>query len=142
MEPAIWAKAHGAAVHFPIALALGSGALDAAGFALGERPPARELHAAGYWMILAGAVGSVPAVVSGLLMTKGSVLGHGALRLHHLFVWPAFTLLVGLAVWRVCTGPRAPRRIFAGYLLVAGITAGLMSAAGYWGGEMVLAALK
>ena len=138
MEPAIWAKAHGAAVHFPIALALGSGAFDAAGFVFGERPRARELHVAGYWMIVIGALGSVPAVVSGLLMTKGSLLGHGALRLHHLFVWPAFGLIVGLAVWRICTGPQAARRTLACYLAVTAGMAGLMAAAGYWGGEMML----
>ena len=139
MNPAIWAQAHGATVHFPIALALGSGALDTAGFALGDRPFAREFHAAGYWTVMAGALASVPAVISGLLMTKGSLLGHGALRMHHLFVWPAFALLVAVATWRVCTGQRAPRRMFAGYLIAVGIMAGLMSAAGYWGGEMMIA---
>ncbi len=139
MDPAIWAKAHGATVHFPLALALCSGVLDAAAFVLGERPLARDLHAAGYWMIVVGALGSVPAVMSGLLMTKGSLLGHGALRMHHLFVWPAFALLVAMAVWRACTGKRATRRMFAGYLVVAGIVAGLLSAAGYWGGEMMMA---
>lgn len=140
MDPAIWAQAHGATVHFPLALALGSGALDAAAFALGARPFSRDLHAAGYWMMVVGALGSVPAVVSGLLMTKGSLLGHGALRLHHLFVWPAFALLVALATWRVCTGQqRATRRMFAAYLVVVGLAAGLISAAGYWGGEMMIA---
>jgi uncharacterized membrane protein len=138
MDPIIWAKAHGASVHFPIALALGSGVLDAAAVALGERPLARELHVAGYWMIVAGAMGSLPAVISGLLMTKGGLLGHGALRLHHLFVWPAFALLVALAVWRVCTGQGATRRMFACYLVVAGIMAALMAGAGYWGGELVI----
>jgi uncharacterized membrane protein len=139
MNPTIWAKAHGATVHFPLALALGSGALDAAAFAFGTRSFSRDLHAAGYWMMVVGALGSVPAVVSGLLMTKGSLLGHGALRLHHLFVWPAFALLVALATWRVCTGQRASRSMFAAYLVVVGLAAGLVSAAGYWGGEMMIA---
>lgn len=139
MDPTVWAKAHGATVHFPLALALASGALDGAAFALGARPLARDLHAAGYWMMVLGALGSVPAVLSGLIMTKGTLLGHGALRLHHLFVWPAFGLLVALAVWRIATGTRAPRRMFAGYLVVVGLAAGLMSAAGYWGGEMMIA---
>jgi hypothetical protein len=139
MDPTIWAKAHGATVHFPLALALGSGAIDAAALALGARPVARDLHVAGYWMMVGGALGSVPAVASGLLMTKGSLLGHGALRLHHLFVWPAFALLVALAIWRVGTGPVAPRRTFAVYLAVVAVAAGLVSAAGYWGGEMMIA---
>jgi uncharacterized membrane protein len=138
MDATIWAKAHGAAVHFPIALALGSCALDAGAFALGERPLARDLHTAGHWMIGAGALGSLPAVISGLVMERGSMLGHGALRLHHLFVWPAFALIVGLAAWRMCTGRRATRPMFAAYLVVAALMAGLMSAAGYWGGEMMI----
>jgi uncharacterized membrane protein len=139
MDAPLWAKVHGAATHFPLALTLGSSALDAAGFVLASRPITRDLHAAGYWMIIFGGLGSVPAVLSGLLMTKGSLLGHGALRLHHLFVWPAFALLIGLATWRMLAGRQANRRQFAIYLLVVGFTAGLMTAAGYWGGEMMIA---
>lgn len=139
MEPVIWAKVHGATVHFPLAFVLCSSVLDASAFALGARPVARDLHAAGYWMMVCGAFGSIPAIVSGLLMTKGSLLGHGALRMHHLFAWPAFALLVGLAVWRIYTGRSATRPMFASYLVVAVVTAGLISAAGYWGGEMAIA---
>ena len=139
MDPTIWAKAHGATTHFPLALVLCSGALDAAGFALAGRPAVRDLHAAGYWTMLLGALGSVPAIFSGLLMTKGSVLGHGALRLHHLFVWPAFALIIALATWRALVGRRATRGMLAGYLGVVGVAAGLMLAAGYWGGEMMIA---
>src|SRR4051812_38108426 len=117
MDPVIWPKVHGAAVHFPLALALGSGMFDAAAFALGSRPVARDLQSAGFWMIVLGALGSIPAVVSGLFLTKGGLLGHGALRMHHLFVWPAFALLIGLAAWRVWTRPRAGGGMSAAYLL-------------------------
>ena len=139
MEPAIWAKVHGATVHFPLALALCSSVFDSAAFALGTRPFSRDLHTTGYWMMVVGALGSVPAVISGLFMTKGNLLGHGALRMHHLFVWPAFALLVGLAVWRVRTGQHATQRMFACYLILTGIAGALMGAAGYWGGEMMIA---
>jgi hypothetical protein len=139
MDSALWAKAHGATTHFPLALALCSGAIDGLGFALAGRPIVRDLHATGYWTMLGGAVGSVPAVFSGLLMTKGTVLGHGALRLHHLFVWPAFALILALATWRVLVGRRATRGLFAVYLGGVGVAAGLMLAAGYWGGEMMIA---
>jgi uncharacterized membrane protein len=141
MDPSIWAKAHGATVHFPLALSLGSGVLDATAFALGARPRARDLHVAGYWTIIGGTVGSLPAVASGLLMTKGSLLGHGALRMHHLFVWPAFTLLVALATWRLCVGPQPKRRLLAVYLVGISLMVGLMSAAGYWGGELMIGPL-
>src|SRR5258708_20639174 len=108
MDHTIWAKAHGATTYFPLALALCSGALDAMGFALAGRPIVRDLHAGGYWTMIGGALGSVPAVFFGLLMTKGSVLGHGALRIHHLFVWPPFALIVALAAWRVLVWRPAP----------------------------------
>src|ERR1700710_802246 len=97
MSSGFWADGHGAVTHFPIALALCSGIFDAAGLSSGDRPLGRGLNITGYWTIVAAAVFSLPAVFSGLLITKGSLLGHGALRLHHLFVWPAFGLLLALA---------------------------------------------
>jgi hypothetical protein len=139
MDSNLWAKAHGATTHFPLALALCSAACDAASVALERRPISSGLRAAGYWTMILGALGTVPAVLSGLLMTKGTVLGHDALRLHHLFVWPAFALLIALGMWRALQGQSAtPRRVFAGYLVLASVAAGLMTTAAYWGGEMML----
>jgi uncharacterized membrane protein len=139
MEPAFWSHAHGATTHFPIALVLCSGGADLAGFALAGRPVVRDLHAVGFWTILGGAAGAVPTVISGLVMTKGSLLGHGALRMHHLFVWPAFALITGLATWRLIVGRRATRPTFAAYLGCVGVAGLLIAAAGYWGGEVVTA---
>ena len=139
MDATFWAKMHGASTHFPIALVLVSVGLDGAGFATAGRPVARELQAVGYWTMLLGAIGSIGAVASGLLMTKGSVLGHDTLRMHHLFVWPAFGLVVALATWRAFVGRRLTQPMLAGYLVTAVMLAGLMSAAGYYGGEMAIA---
>jgi uncharacterized membrane protein len=138
MDHEIWAKMHGGAVHFPIALILSSGAMDASGFCFPGLAVRFRLHAAGYWTMLLGAVGTVPAVLSGLLMTRGVMLGHDALRLHHLFAWPAFALIIGAATWRVCGNDAPERRITAGYLGAVGVAAVLVLAAGYWGGEMLL----
>jgi uncharacterized membrane protein len=139
MQTLLWAQIHGATTHFPVALVLVSGALDAAAFGLVDRPLAHELETAGYWTMIGGALGSVPAVISGLLMTKGSVLGHGMLRWHHLFGWPAFGLLVALATWRVVVGQRATRRMAGGYLVGVGLAGALVTATGYWGGELMMA---
>lgn len=139
MQPGIWAEAHGAIVHFPIAFSLCSLVFDVAAFALRSRPVSHDLHAVGYWTLLTGALGSIGAVISGLFMTRGGLLGHGALRLHHLFVWPAFSLLVGLATWRLITGQRMTQRAFIGYMGTIALTATLMSIAGYWGGAMMTA---
>ena len=98
----------------------------------------QSLRSAGYYAVVLGALGTFPAVLSGLVMARGEPLGHDALLWHHLFVWPAFAGLVGLAVWRVLMNDKASRRSFAFYLAVLFITAGLMAGAGYWGGEMVL----
>lgn len=138
MDQEFWAKMHGAAVHFPIALVLCSGALDTAGCLLPGPESRRNLHAAGYWTMLLGAAGTVPAVVSGLFISRGVMLGHDTLRLHHLFVWPAFALIVGLATWRTLGSGGSSRRAPLGYLAVVALASALVMAAGYWGGEMLL----
>ena len=138
MSTELWAKLHGATVHFPIALILCSAALDTSGFLAPGLAIRRGLHAAGAWTAILGALGTVPAVVSGLVMSKGVLLGHDALRLHHLFVWPAFALIVGLGAWRVQAGDFTTRRAPAGYMAVMGLAAALIMGAGYWGGEMML----
>ena len=139
MSTGFWSDAHGAATHFPIALALISGAFDIGALLIGEKPVGRGLNMAGYWTIVSAAVLSLPAVLSGLLITKGSLLGHGALRLHHLFVWPAFALLIGLATWRVFIGVSGERKCSWAYLSAVVVLIGLISAAGYWGGRMMTA---
>src|SRR5580698_2172799 len=134
MDATIWAKMHGATVHFPIALVLCSWALDGSGLLLSGLGIRRGLHAAGYWTLILGAAGTVPAVVSGLVMTRGVMLGHDALRLHHLFAWPAFAVIVGTATWRVLADDLAGRKTALAYLAAVGLGAMLVLAAGYWGG--------
>jgi uncharacterized membrane protein len=140
MDAALWAKVHGAMTHFPIALTTCSFALDCAGLCLGQRTGGRGLHVAGAWTMILGALGSTVTVASGLALTRGDVIGHGALRFHHLFVWPAFGLIVALATWRLCIRSRATRRMMAGYLAAAAVATALILAAGFWGGELLLAA--
>jgi len=134
-----WAKIHGAATHLPLALAGCSWLFDAAGFALARRSTGPQLNVVGYWTMLLAGLGTFPAVASGLLLTKGEVLGRDLVLFHHLFVWPAFALLVGLATWRAIVGATAAPRVFGYYLAVGFIAAVLVAGAGYWGGEMLLA---
>ena len=139
IDPAIWPKLHGASTHFPMALAMAAALFDGLGYVWPKSSPRKvQLQGAGYFTIILGALGTFPAVLSGLFMTKGKVLGHDALLFHHLFVWPAFAGLVGLGVWRAMVNDRASSRSFAAYLVVLFITAGLMAGAGYWGGELIL----
>ena len=138
MDNPIWARLHGGSTHFPIALLLSSLLFDFLGFFLRREPLSRDLHVAGFYALLLGTLGSFAAVLSGLMLTHWETLGKGGLRTHHLFLWPAFALLVGLAVWRLVVREHAGRSAFGAYLVVAVVAAGLMAAAGYWGGEMLL----
>ena len=139
IDPTLWPKLHGASVHFPIALAMTAALFDGLGVVWPKPSPRKaQFHAAGYFTIILAALGTFPAVLSGLFMTKGVIWGHDALLFHHLFVWPAFAGLVGLGVWRALVGDKASPRSFAVYLTVQFLTAGLMAGAGYWGGELLL----
>lgn len=138
LDPTLWAKLHGASVHFPIALAVAAALCEAAGGAWPASSPTKgHLRAAGKFAVVLGALGAFPAVASGLFLTRGETLGHDLVRLHHLFVWPAFAGLVGLGAWRVAMG-EGPSRGFFPYLLALFAVVALMGAAGYWGGELLL----
>jgi uncharacterized membrane protein len=139
IDPDLWAKLHGASTHFPLAMAMAAALFDGLGSAWPDSSPLKgRLRSAGYATIILGALGVFPAVLSGLVLTKGETMGHDALLFHHLFVWPACAGIVGLSVWRLNVEEKFCTRGFAWYLVVLFITAGLMAGAGYWGGEMIL----
>jgi len=139
IDPALWPKLHGASTHFPMGLTMAAALFEvAAVFMPVESPHRRNLRAAGYYTIILGALGTFPAVLSGLFMTHGETLGHDALLFHHLFVWPAFAGIVALGTWRGLVGEKASPGASRVYLVALLLISGLMSGAGYWGGELVL----
>lgn len=133
----LWANLHGGSTHFPIALMIASFLFDAAGYFVRE-PHKRDLHVAGFYALLLGALATFVATVSGLAISAWQFFGQGTLGTHHDFVWPAFGLMIALAVWRLVVRETSSRPAFAAYLACAAVTAGVMAAAGYWGGEMLL----
>jgi uncharacterized membrane protein len=138
MNNTFWARMHGGATHFPFALLLLSVLFDHAGFWWRNEPRRRELCAVGFYSLLLAAAAAPFAVLSGLALSKGILLGSGALRFHHLFIWPAFGLLIGLAVWRLAARERVSHRASGCYLVLATLAAAAMMGAGYWGGEMII----
>lgn len=134
-----WEKLHGFSTHFPLALVFTSAVLDFLGFvwsSTSERK--RDFQAAGFYTIIVALLGSIPAIVSGLLITRGILLaGSGALFWHHVFVLPGFALLVGLATWRFIVGREPSRGWMALYLILLVATSGLMMAGGFWGAELL-----
>jgi len=88
--------------------------------------------------LLIAAAAAPVAVLSGIALSKGILLGTGMLALHHYFIWPAFGFLIGLAVWRLVMRGRESRRALGYYLALASLTLVAMMSAGYWGGEMII----
>jgi len=129
---------HGGSTHFPIALTLTSMLFDVLGYVWPAQIRRRELHAAGFYLIVLAALSSFGAVLSGLVISHWKIVGTGLTEKHHLFVWPAFTLMIALAVWRILTGNEASRRGFGIYLGAMVLTSALITIAGYWGGEMLI----
>jgi uncharacterized membrane protein len=141
MHNSLWVKMHGGTTHFPIALIIASTLFELAGSLLPdntEKSRRAGFRTAGLYTLVLGAVGALGAVISGLLISHGQLWGRGNLSRHHLFIWPAFGLLIGLAVWRLVIGKRTTNRAFKVYLVASMLTGALVATAGYWGGELLL----
>ena len=125
--------------HFPIALLLFSAACDFGSVALKKFAFAYELRKVSFYGLAISAVASIGAVISGIALTKGNMWGRAELGWHHRFIWPAFGLLVALAVWRLIVRDQMSRTGFYVYLFLMLLTSGLVAAAGYFGGELLIA---
>jgi uncharacterized membrane protein len=138
MNSLFWSRLHGGATHFPIALIFAAALFDAVGYLLRKRQnPHPEFRLVAFWLALLGALSSFGAVFTGLALSNWNTGGGGLLWRHHLFVWPAFALLVALGTWRCLVRPDVSGRPFAIYLGALFISCGFI-AAGYFGGEMLL----
>src|SRR2546423_5005148 len=130
MNSLFWERAHGGLTHFPIALIFVATLFDIVSFFRERSSKPRDCNAIGYWLVILAALGAIAAVFSGLALSKWSVLGTGLVRLHHLFVWPAFVLILGLTIWRVAVRNQFSRRAFLLYLTAAACACALIGAAG------------
>ena len=117
MDNSLWVKMHGGTTHFPIALVMASVLFDLAGLLVPEnldKSRRAGFRAAGFYTLLLGALGSIGAVLSGLVISHWQLWGRGNLDRHRTFLWPAFGLLTGLAVWRLVVGNHASNSAFNG----------------------------
>jgi len=140
MNALFWQRMHGGATHFPIVLLMMSVVFDFVAWRWHDEALRRGLQLAGLGSAVVGVLGGVGAVISGLVMSRGEVLGHGYEKFHHLFVWPAFGLSAVLVAWRLCRRGRISGIVLGVYLTGMAVASGLMMGAGYWGGEMLLGA--
>jgi uncharacterized membrane protein len=138
MNSLFWSRLHGGVTHFPIALLFGAALFDMLSLVCGGSRQRRDFAVIGFWLVTLGGLASLAAVVSGLALSNWQIGGTGQLLRHHLFVWPAFSLLVGLATRRFLVGYRPSRsafRIYVGTVLIGCIVIGV---AGFFGGELLL----
>ena len=133
-----WDKLHGATTHFPIALLLFATLCDLVSVTFRKLRFARGLRSASLCGLAVAALGSLGAVVSGVALSRGDLWGRGYLGWHHRFVWPAFGLLLALAVWRLVVRDEMSRVGRCLYLIFMLLASGLVAAAGYFGGEILL----
>jgi len=139
MDSLFWSRLHGGATHFPIAFVLGAALFDGIAFLLpGSTRRRLEFATIAYWLMITGAAGSLGAVFTGLILSHGVIGGSGSLLRHHLFVWPAFALIIALGVWRFLVGPMPSRRGSAFCLGATGLASACIAIAGFFGGEMLL----
>jgi hypothetical protein len=126
-DAGFWDRVHGGSTHLPIALALTSALLDGIGSIAPSGKVREGFRFSGYFTLLLAALGAVPAVISGLMLTKWDAVGSGVTLLHHYFVWPSFGLLIALVVWRSIVRYRTSRIGFSIYLIAILTTAVLIS---------------
>jgi len=109
----LWEMMHGGSTHLPIALMLVSAVSDGLGCLIKTDQVRDRFYVAGFIMLIAGTLGAFPAVLSGLMLARWEIGGDGALFWHHVFLWPAFGLLIGLSVWRIIVrGKRSRTGLF------------------------------
>src|SRR5260370_13446645 len=104
MDNSLWVKMHGGTTHFPIALVMASALFDLAGLVVPEnvgKSRRAGFRAAGFYTLILGALGSLGAVLFGLVIRRRQLLGRGNLAHHHMVLCPAFGLLTGLAGFRL-----------------------------------------
>lgn len=138
MDAIFWQRLHGGSTHLPIVLLPLSGIFEVVALRLRDDAARRAVHSAGAALAGIGILGGVTAVLGGLVMTHGSVLGNGEEKLHHLFVWPGFLISIVLVAWRLFSWRQVSPCLLRFYLVGMGIASALMLGAGYWGGEMLL----
>ena len=136
MDSIFWLRVHGGTTHFPIALVFGAAFFETIGLLSSSRQG--DFRLVSYWLLVLGGISSFGAVFSGLALSKWTISGKTLLLQHHVFVWPAFALIVGLTSWRVALGNSPLRRAFAIYLSLLATACALLGGAGFSGGELLL----
>jgi uncharacterized membrane protein len=131
-----WPKLHAALNDLPAALLLVAVLFDLASAAL-QRP---VLRTAGYWTMLAGAVGGVLAVLSGLEAQGHIAHGeavHQVMETHETLALVTLAIFAAVAVWRLVRETRMGTGERTGVLVASVAGLGVLVATAVYGGRLV-----
>lgn len=131
-----WPRLHAALNDLPAALLLVGVLFDLASAAL-NRP---ALRVAGFWTVLAGAVGGVLAVLSGLQAEDHIAHGeavHELMETHEHLALITLAIFAVVAVWRLVRETRMGRGERGGVLALSVIGLGFLLTTAAYGGKMV-----
>ena len=137
MDTIFWQRLHGGSTHLPVVLLPLSVIFDFVGLRMRDAAARRAFHSAGVALAFTGVLGGCAAVIAGLAMTQGNMLGSGEEKMHHLFVWPGFIISILLVAGRLFLRRQLSPSSLRTYLVGMGVASALMLGAGYWGGEML-----
>lgn len=131
-----WPRLHAALNDLPTALLLASVGFDLLGAAT-RRAAFRQV---GFWTLIAGVIGTVVAVVSGLQAEEYVAHGaavHEVMETHELLGLVTLGIFVVLAIWRIARERRmqGAERVVAGTLGVGGVVMVVVTAV--YGGRLV-----
>jgi uncharacterized membrane protein len=120
---------HPVVVHFPIALFLFGAVMDLAGWAKGVEAVRR----AGYWNMVAGALSSLVAVPTGLIIFRRSdYTWQGPVLVHFWSAVCAVLLMLSVVLWRRKSALTSPA-----YALFLSLAVMAVGAAGHFGGQLI-----
>lgn len=131
-----WPRLHAALNDLPAALLLVAVLFDLLSVAL-KRP---SLRIAGFWTVLAGAVGGVLAVLSGLQAENHIAHGeavHELMETHEHYALITLAIFAVVALWRLVRESRMEGGERGGVLLLSVIGVGFLLVTASYGGRMV-----
>lgn len=131
-----WPRLHAALNDLPAALLLVAVLFDLAG-AVTRRP---GLRSAGYWTLIAGALGAVLAVISGLQAEEHIAHGeavHQVMEVHEQLALITLGIFAVVTLWRIVRETRMGDGERAASLAVSVGGAGMLLATAMYGGRLV-----
>ncbi|MGA9118277.1 MAG: DUF2231 domain-containing protein [Bacteroidota bacterium] len=127
---------HPVVIHFPLALLSTVALLEVLAVILKRD----DLSRAGWWVQLAGTIGILLAVLTGIVAENATMIpapAAGAVDIHEQLAFVCSSAFAGLLLWRVAARTKIPGASPWGYLALYCVSVVLLFVVGWYGGELV-----